>query len=120
MFELIRSDGTIDALEHSRMIDILRGEFNLNQQELDELFENAQQTAENAISLQGFTRQICDNWDNVQRIKLLEYLWQLAFADNTIDPHERHLVRKIAGLLYLNDKEIIRARERAKHHTETS
>ena len=47
-------------------------------------------------------------------MKLLEYLWVLALADERIDPHERHLVRKVAGLLYLNEKQIMQSRENAK------
>jgi len=114
MFEVIRSDGRIDQVELIYMEEILRREFKLNEQELEELFQLAKDTANQCTSLQGFTRDICDNWGNPKRIKLLEYLWMLALADDRIDPHERHLVRKVAGLLYLNDAEIIMAREQAK------
>jgi uncharacterized tellurite resistance protein B-like protein len=114
MFELIRSDGQIDQVELNYMRVILRREFNLNDQELDELFTLAKDTANEAISLQGFTRDICDNWGSAKRMKLLEYLWTLALADEKIDPHERHLVRKVAGLLYLNEAQISTSREQAK------
>lgn len=114
MFELIRSDGRVDRVELVYMSDILRREFKLNQQELDELFALAKDSAHEATSLQGFTREICENWGNAKRLKLLEYLWVLALSDETVDPHERHLVRKVAGLLYLNDAEIVVAQENAK------
>lgn len=114
MFEVVRSDGVIDQVELEQMGEILQREFKLNQDEVDELFELAKDTADQAISLQGFTRDICDNWGNAKRMKLLEYLWMLALADETIDPHERHLVRKVGGLLYLNDAEVAQSREQAK------
>lgn len=116
MFEVIRSDGQIDPVELSHMAEILRREFNLNEEEFDELFQLAEDTANEAISLQGFTRDICDNWGSDKRMKLLEYLWTLALADEQIDPHERHLVRKVAGLLYLNDAQVAISREQAKNH----
>ena len=116
MFELIRSDGEIDSKELESFDRILKDEFSLNENERSLLKEQAQDSAEQAISLQGFTREICEQWDNEQRLKMLEYLWILAFTDNHIDSHERHLVRKIAGLLYLNDKEIILAKENAKKY----
>jgi len=115
MFELIRSDGDIDSSELSSLEKILKDEFSLNENERALLTEKAQQSAEQAISLQSFTREICNQWNNEQRIRLLEHLWILALADNHIDAHERHLIRKIAGLLYLNDKEIIIAKENAKN-----
>lgn len=114
MFEVIRSDGRIDQVELIYMSDILRQEFKLNDDELDELFKQAKETAHEATSLQGFTREICDSWGNAKRAKLLEYLWMLALADDQIDPHERHLVRKVAGLLYLNEAEVRSSREAAK------
>ena len=114
MFELIRSDGQIDSAELASMRDILKREFELDEEGIETLFKQAEESAYEAISLQGFTREICDNWGNEKRMKLLEYLWILAMADNVIDRHERHLVRKVAGLLYLNDNEIIIARENAK------
>lgn len=114
MFEVIRSDGRVDKVELIYMGEILQREFKLSDDELDELFKLARETAHEATSLQGFTREICDNWGNGKRTKLLQYLWMLALADEKIDPHERHFVRKVAGLLYLNDSEIVQARELAK------
>jgi uncharacterized tellurite resistance protein B-like protein len=114
MFELISADGRVDRVELVYMGEILRREFELDQEQLDELFELAKESANEATSLHGFTREICDNWGNPKRMKLLEYLWTLALSDETVDPHERHLVRKVAGLLYLNDNEIVIARENAK------
>jgi len=76
--------------------------------------ELARKSAHEATSLQGFTREICDNWGNAKRVRLLEHLWIIALADKTIDANERHLVRKVAGLLYLNEMQIVQARENAK------
>lgn len=118
MFELIRSDGDIDAQELSSLDDILEQEFSLDENERTILKQQAQESAEQAISLQGFTHDICKQWDHEQRLKLLEYLWVLALADNHIDSHERHLIRKVAGLLYLNDREIIITKENAKNKTQ--
>jgi len=114
MFEVVRSDGQVDKVELDYLKELLKKEFQLDKESLEELMERAQNTAEQAISLHSFTREICENWGNEKRSKLLEQLWILALADDRIDPHERHLVRKVAGLLYLNDAEIVQCRERAK------
>ena len=98
MFEVIRSDGRIDQIELTYMRNILRQEFALEETELEELFELAKEKADEATSLQGFTRDICNIWGQFEREKLLKYLWMLALADKQVDPHERHLVRKVAGL----------------------
>lgn len=114
MFEVIRSDGRVDKVELIYMGELLQREFKLSEDELAELFKQAKDSAHEATSLQGFTREICENWGNNKRVKLLEYLWILALSDDRIDPHERHLVRKVAGLLYLNEAQIVQSREMAK------
>lgn len=114
MFEVIRSDGRVDQVELTHMASILRREFKLDEDELEELFKSAKETVNEAISLHGFTREICDTWGKSKREKLLEYLWMLALADEQIDPHERHLVRKVAGLLYLNETQVQKARHAAR------
>lgn len=119
MFEVIRADGRIDEVELTYMREILSREFKLNDDELDELFESAKEKANDAISLHGFTRDICNTWGKSKREKLLEYLWMLALADKQVDPHERHLVRKVAGLLYLNENQIQTSRQAAKIQLET-
>jgi uncharacterized tellurite resistance protein B-like protein len=114
MFEVVRSDGEICESELITMGDFLKKQFGISDEDVETMIELAQASSEDAISLQGFTREICENWGNAERAKLLEHLWAIALADNTIDAHERHTVRKVAGLLYLNDGQIARAKENAK------
>lgn len=114
MLELVRSDGEIQDIEIALLQDILRKEFELADSEVTQLIDLSQHTLQQSVSLQGFTREICQAWDNEKRVKMLTYLWMLALCDQQVDTHERHLVRKIAGLLYLNERQIILAKERAK------
>lgn len=114
MFEMVRSDGKVERTELIAMGEVLREQFGLAEADLAEMLELAKNRSEEATCLQGFTREICDNWGNAKRVKLLEHLWSIALADKTVDSHERHLVRKIAGLLYLNEMQIVSAKENAK------
>jgi uncharacterized tellurite resistance protein B-like protein len=45
---------------------------------------------------------------------MVEMLWQVAYADDDLDPHEEGFVRKIAELLYVPHKDFIRAKHRAQ------
>ena len=114
MFELVRSDGDIDKVELVYMAEILRKQFGLTNEELDTLFNLSKKKADDATDLHSFTRQICDKWGNAKRMKLIENLWLIALADKTIDAGERHLVRKVAGLLYMTEMQIVQSRENAK------
>lgn len=114
MIEVLSSDSVVDEREVQHVLTLMSQNLKVPNDEVQTLYDSAQQQGENAISLQGFTHEICQHYDNMQRIELLAMLWEVALIDNELDAHERHLIRKIAALLYLNDKQIIQAKELAK------
>lgn len=113
MFEMVRSDGKVDQLEITAMGEILREQFKFPDDDIAAMIKLAQATSDHSVSLQGFTSSICGKWGNAKRAKLLEHLWVIALADQKIDAHERHLLRKVAGLLYMTEIQIVQAKENA-------
>lgn len=120
MFEVIKSDSDIHLFENRQMAEQLRKQFGLSREETAELVALAEDTSDESVSLQGFTRQLCDSWNNLQRCELIEDLWLIALADGKIDAHERHVIRKIAALLYLTDRQIILAKVAAQSRSSVS
>jgi uncharacterized tellurite resistance protein B-like protein len=49
-----------------------------------------------------------------ERVRLVEHLWRIAYADGRLDSHEDHYVRKIAHLLYVPNTQSMLARNRAR------
>jgi uncharacterized tellurite resistance protein B-like protein len=49
-----------------------------------------------------------------ERVRLIERLWRIAYADGRLDAHEDHYVRKIAHLLYVPNTQSMLARNRAR------
>jgi len=49
-----------------------------------------------------------------ERVRLIEHLWRIAYADGGLDSHEDHYVRKIAHLLYVPNTQSMLARNRAR------
>lgn len=114
MFEVSKSDDSIDATELTQIKSILADKFSLQADTIKELVEQAKSESDNAISLHEFTRDICSNCEHPERVTILKHLWQVAFADGKLDQHERHFIRKIAGLLYLTDQDIALAKTQAQ------
>ncbi len=114
MVEVLAADDVVDQREVDHVTQLLQSQFAIDANDVDRLFERARKESDEAVSLQGFTRQICEHYDNEQRVELWTMLWEVAMVDEHVDGNERHLIRKIAGLLYLIDRQIIQAREAAK------
>ena len=60
-----------------------------------------------------FTHEICTRLGLEERIEIIQMLWTVAYADGVLDPEEDMLVRQIAGLIHVPDKERGLGRQRA-------
>jgi len=68
---------------------------------------------EHANKLYSATRTIRDGFGIEERIDVMQMLWQVAYADGVSHDYEANLVRRVAGLLYVQDQDNGRARKRA-------
>jgi uncharacterized tellurite resistance protein B-like protein len=55
---------------------------------------------------------IKDRYETKQRIEMIEMLWEVAFADGSVDYFEANLISRIAGLIYVNDRDRGESRKR--------
>ncbi len=113
MCEISRADSRIDPDERKVMDAALVNHFHLSQMEAKELLALAEQEVDHSISLHDFTRSINDRLTADDKIKIIELLWQVAFADAVLDKYEEYFIRKIADLLYVSHKDYIRSKHRA-------
>ncbi|WP_114973946.1 TerB family tellurite resistance protein [Rhodoferax ferrireducens] len=114
LVEVMRADPDIGAAEREAVVAALRQKFALNAEELARLVALAEQTATRASDYHAFTSSINEHFTQEQKIRIVESMWQVAYADAHLDAHENHLISKIAGLLHVTHGEYIAAKMRAK------
>ena len=114
LLEMMRMDDKIMASERATALAALSGEFDLTQAELDALVTLAEQEAKDATSYFQFTTLINKTCRPEQKVRIVEYLWQVAYADGHLDAHESHLLRKIADLLYVPQADYVAAKRRGR------
>ena len=114
MVEVVRADGRMDASERAAALAALRRRFDLTPEALGALLDQAQDSARSAYDYQQFTSRINDAFNHDDKVRLVEALWQIAYADAHIDANENHAINKIAGLLHVTHGEYIAAKMRAK------
>ena len=66
-----------------------------------------------AVGYHEFTSRLKNALGAEQRAKVIEYMWQVAFADGRLDAHENHLMRRIADLLHVGHGDYVAAKARA-------
>ena len=87
--------------------------FGVPRDEIEEVMAEAARTAEDTVNLYGFTRVLKDRLDQDGRLMLMETLWEAVYADGTLHDYEAQLMRRLAGLLFVADRDSGEARKRA-------
>jgi uncharacterized tellurite resistance protein B-like protein len=113
--EVARMDEEMSTAEQERVIASIQSRFSLTASEAAELERLGKEEAREATDYYQFTSLINRSFSLPQKIKLVEQMWRVAYADQRLHRYEEHLVRKIADLLYVPHAEFIAAKHRARN-----
>ncbi len=114
LVEVARADFSVERAERERMRRLLERQFDLNAAELDAVLEEAEADADRLVSIQHLTRLLNEHYDHAMKVRIVEMMWQVVYADGEKDHYEEHLLRQVAELLYLSHAEFIQARHKAE------
>jgi uncharacterized tellurite resistance protein B-like protein len=114
LVETVRLDGEIDAAERAAAHRAVRAKFGLAESDAAELIRLAEEEAREATDYYQFTSLINKRFSAAQKERVIELMWQVAYADEALSAHEQHVVRKIAELLYVPHGAYIAAKLRAR------
>lgn len=110
LLEIARADHVVDEAEQARIRALLRERLSLCDEEIEVLVQQAAEEADRLVSLQHITRLMNERMSQQDKRRVIEMLWQVAYADGEKHHYEEHLLRQIAELLYVPHSAFIRAR----------
>ena len=114
LIEVSRSDSDRADEEQASILAILNNLFDFTDEELAELIAMAEDAIEAAHDLHQFTRLLNEHYDYAGRKQLVTQLWRVAYADGRVDKFEEHIIRRIAGLLHVDNRDFIQAKITAR------
>ncbi|MDH3318314.1 MAG: TerB family tellurite resistance protein [Betaproteobacteria bacterium] len=120
LHEASRADYAEGADEHTIARRALAELFGLPPQECIALLKEGRARAAQLTSFYAPVTVIKRDYSLEERIRLVEHLWRIVYADEQLDPYEDHYVRKIAHLLHVPNTQSMLARNRARAQTERS
>ena len=88
-------------------------ELGANKEKLNELMKHAEKNEENSNQILDFTKDI-KSADQNFKIKLIESLWKIIYSDKRSDLYESNLMRRLSGLLYLDNRMVGDIKEKIK------
>ena len=88
-------------------------ELGLSNDDLENIFKKSEEVEKSSNQILEFTKEV-KNKDEVFKIKIVEALWKIIYADNISDMYEVSLMRRLTGLLYLDSKIVGDIKDRIK------
>jgi uncharacterized tellurite resistance protein B-like protein len=108
LLEMTRADYAADAAEVATVRELLRRAYELADDELDALLQEAGDHLRRSVSLYDTVASLKDALSQEERQKLIGMLWRVAYADGKLDKYEEALLRKLCDLLYVPHSAFIR------------
>ena len=112
LIEIARSDDKVEDREQGIIQRGLALRFGLERSEVIRLIKTAEERAIQAIDLFHFTQIVVENFTEEERIGVIEMLWEVAYSDGVQTGDEDALIRRVAGLIYVSDRDRAEARRR--------
>lgn len=114
MIEVSRADFAQDETEIASIRQLLLDHLSLSIEEVDALLREANEEADQLVSLQHITRLMNEQMTQQAKVRVVELMWLVAYADGEKHHYEEHLLRQVADLLYVAHEDFIRARHQAE------
>ena len=113
---LLMHAAKIDEAYDKKEEDIIKKtliELGAKNSDIDKLISEAATIEENSNQILDFTREV-KNMPESHKIKIIESLWRIIYSDDSADMYETNLMRRLAGLLYIDAKVMGDLKEKIK------
>ena len=114
LVEVMRAEPGVQPAEREAVFAALRRKFTLAPDELERLVELAEERSRTANDFFAFTSTLNERLSHPQKVRIVEFMWQVAYADGEVAADENHLISKVAGLLHVTHGEYIAGKLHAR------
>ena len=114
LVEVARIDRQSTEQERAAVQRAVREKFELAADEAAALIELAEAEMKQANDYFQFTSLVNRHFTQEQKLRIIELMWRVAYADAELSAHENHLMRKIGELLHITHGDYIAAKMRAQ------
>lgn len=115
-YEVARSDGNISKDELQLLLDeINKISENVGKSQKD-ILDVIEIYSKNSVSFYEFIEDINKEYSKDEKLSLIKFLWNVAYADNILEVNEERLIRRIAELIKIKDIEVLKLKDSSKNH----
>jgi uncharacterized tellurite resistance protein B-like protein len=112
LLEMAHADEVLDANERARILRAVREDLGVPAADVDEVVRLAEEERRESVDLYQFTKLVAEKFSREQRLRLIEVIWGIVYADGKLTAVENQLARRIAELLGFQHPEVQAVREK--------
>ena len=114
-YEIARSDGDISDSELNLLIEEIKKISKKVNKTDEEIFSIIETYSKDSVSFHEFIADINNDFSKEEKLSLISFLWDVAFADSQLDVDEERLIRRIADLIRIKDVEVLKLKDKARN-----
>src|SRR5262249_32909980 len=112
MVHVASLDGDLTDAKRDKLHAILEAQYGLDRAATDELIAEATQDDREAVDFYHFTSLLMRTLDEAGRLRIVEMLWEMVYADGNVTEFEANVMWRVADLLAVSSRDRIALRER--------
>jgi len=120
LLEAATADSNFSPEEQEKILEILKSRFQMTDESVKELIDKSEAERESVTDLWYFTNLINENLNNEEKYNLMELVWEVVYADGTLDKFENYIARKLLNMLNLDHSRFIELKMKVKNEIETA
>lgn len=113
-YEIARSDGSILESELNILMREIKAISNKVNKSNDEIFKIIEEFSQNSVSFYDFIEDINKEFSYEDKLSLISFLWEMAYADSILEVNEERLIRRIADLIKVKDIHVLKIKDKNK------
>ena len=113
-YEIARIDGEISDDELSILMQEIRNIAKKVNKDEKEILKIIEIYSNDSVSFYEFVEDINKNYTKENKLSLISFMWQIAFADGNLEVNEEKLIRRLADLIKIKDLEVLKLKDDAK------
>ena len=115
-YEIARSDGEISNDEEVLLLNEIRKISKKVGKNEEDILNLVEIYSNNSVSFYEFIEDINKQFVKEDKISLISFLWDVAYADSNLDVDEERLIRRIADLINIKDMDVLKLKDKAKNN----
>ena len=114
-YEIARSDGDISEPELAILLDEIKKISIKVGKEAKKIFEIIEEYSRNSVSFYEFIDEINKDYSKDNKLSLIRFLYDVAYADKILEANEERLIRRIADMIKIKDIEVLKIKDASKN-----